>query len=138
MLFFDRQRPDQVIAQTPGESPDLAYEAGLRAGYERGRREDRRGPGAGPVAHALIGAAAVIGLTVSVLAYHERSFARAGAIMDTDLARARTAAAPLAREAALQTGRLAELAGRLLQSQGRVVERTGAKLQAQNGWPQRS
>jgi hypothetical protein len=137
MLFFDRQRPDQVIAETPGESPDVAHEAGLRTGYDRGRREERLAEGS-PFLHAVIGAAAMIGLTVSILAYHERSFARAGAIMDTELTRARIAAAPVAREAALETGRVAQVAGQLLQSQGREVERTGVKLEARNAEPSRS
>ena len=139
MLFFSDQRRVKVIPQPAGEAAiDPAYETRLQEAYDRGRRYERALHTTSPLVHTLTGAAAVIGLAVSVLAFHEHSFARAGQIMDADFAKARVEAQPLAREAAFLSGRLAQLSGRLLQSQGRAVEHTGQKMQSQDGDPQRS
>ncbi|WP_293677878.1 hypothetical protein [uncultured Phenylobacterium sp.] len=76
--------------------------ADLREAYERGRQDAKQARRRHPVAMTFTIIAAVVGVTVLVLAAVNGSFSGAGTVVDRNLATAAVQAEPVVRDAASQ------------------------------------
>lgn len=105
------------------DAPDAADKADLRAAYDRGRSDERAQRKHHPVLMTLTVIAALIGVTLLVLAAVNGSFGRAGGVVDEKLSVAADRAQPAMRDAAANADQSLRNAGQAVKD--RTSDSTG-------------